>query len=118
MHLDMPAAVFEPGDTCWLKLLLHNESGAMLHNVRLFIFLDMGIGHYWFWPTWAQYPPEVDSLLTDINEGMTEHEVIQPFTWPEGCGAADHLLFWAGITDQDMTALLHGPCYRAFSYHD
>lgn len=85
--------VYEPSDTFILTAIVDNLATAI--NVSEFIILDV-YGAYWFWPDWTQ-----DLAYERTTFSSLEHreEIILQFTWPEGAGAAEGIIFWLGLLD-------------------
>lgn len=108
MTLEMPAHNFTAGDPCYLKAFACNGTEETTENVPIFVFLDIGIGEYWFAPSWVKYPPGVDNYTITLPPGMTEVEPqpIGEFIWPSGAGAGGPFFFWAGMLDDTGTSVL------------
>jgi len=100
----MPATEFSAGDEVWLRAYLANPAAPMTLN--LVVLLDPGTGDYWFWPSWVQYPPVVDYVLTDVAPGITEIPVIEAFIWPSGGSAWGSLRFYAALMNLDLSSII------------
>ncbi len=105
VRLEMPSTQFSPGDQCWLNAVLSNE-GPELNDVPLFVILDV-FGEYWFWNDWKQEP---DYGRVDLPAGASVTiTIIDPFQWPDtGSDELDGIVFWSGMTDQDLSEILGG----------
>jgi hypothetical protein len=101
----MPAEYFRPGDPCWLQAIMRNP-GPALQGIPLVVLLDIGVGRYWFWPSWSEYPPDIDYQSMYVPVGRTEVEIIPEFAWPEGAGEAEGIVFYGAMLNQTMTGLL------------
>jgi len=105
VQLEMPDTVFHPGDICGLVAYIDNGGGA-IDNAPFFVILDIGTGDYWFYPTWAQYPPNIDYKTIDVPMGEMEQQVIPEFFWPDtGAQELLNIVFWAAVLNEEMTAL-------------
>ncbi len=118
ISLEMPALMYQPGDECYLNALISNSTDSALHSAKLLVFLDVGIGEYWFWPSWVHYPPSLDYLETDIAIGSETHVILPPFAWPENAGSAQNLIFWGAITDEAISEIIGDIASASFSYSE
>ena len=105
VRLEMPSAIFHPGDTFYCKAYTDNP-GDRITGINLFVMLDVGIGTYWFWPGWKQYPSEIDYTTFDLEKGSESHTILDAFEWPAGTGSASGINFIAGMVDPGMTSLM------------
>ena len=96
----MPARVFEPGMTCACKVFICNTSTKAWIDIPLFIILDVH-GQLFFGPSFSEF----DYFSIPIPPGLTERIVLTEFTWPEYCGVASGITFYAGMTNPEMTVL-------------
>ncbi|MBN2056465.1 lamin tail domain-containing protein [bacterium] len=115
--LFMPQRIFLPGDPCWLTAITHND-GSTMNDVLLVVFLDVGVGEYWFWPSWAHFPPYLDSTHINLYAGEHDYEVIGPFNWPSGVGAADNFMFWGAVLDASFSFVIGDIGDVTFSYRE
>ncbi len=99
--LNMPAEMFSPGDDCFLKATLTNP-GEPMQDIPLFIILDV-LGNYYFYPSWTE---TVEWQSMDVPQGATELSIIPQFTWPDGVGSAQGLVFYGGMTDAAFSSVL------------
>jgi len=95
----MPAEYYHPGDECWLAAEVDNPFDP-LAAAPLIVILDVGIGEYWFWPSWTHYPPGADYEEVSLPTGQLEISIIDPFIWPAGAGNAENFHFWAVIFNE------------------
>ncbi|HPQ41105.1 MAG TPA: IPT/TIG domain-containing protein [bacterium] len=86
LALSMPSHYFVPGTLCSLDLQMENI-GPAYSNASVFIALDVGVGQYWFSPSWRQFPGGFDYHSVNIPAGgSTSISILPPFTWPDGAG--------------------------------
>jgi len=115
----MPASDFHPGDVCSLHARVCNDTGEFIPQAPVFVFLDIGTGDYWFAPTWAHYPADIDGYLLDLPTGLTPIEVIPEFSWPAGAGNFDGpAVFWGAVTDAAVTTVIGNIGQWEFGYHE
>jgi len=93
----------------------HNPGPPQEHR-WLVVFLDIGTGDYWFWPSWVHFPPTFDAESITLESGERIYEIIPRFQWPSGGGEADNLRFWAAILDFDLTRVIGEMGSWTFSY--
>ncbi|MBN2053662.1 right-handed parallel beta-helix repeat-containing protein [bacterium] len=119
VQLVMPATVFFPGDICWLQAYMQNNTAHFYAEYNLFVILDVGIGVYWCYPSWNQYPPGLDwELYEGLFTGTRSVVILSPFTWPEGCGACDLVCFYGAMTDVEVTQVIGEIGICSFSYRE
>ena len=116
VELEMPARYFAPGDICWLKAYVKNPTAETFNKIPLFVFFDIGINEYWFWPTWTHYPPDFDYKPISVTPGIQEFQIIPEFTWPDNAGAMDDVQFIGGMTNPEITQLFGDIDVWTFSF--
>ncbi|GEM_PF-6624906 len=110
----MPSTSFHPGDLCNCLVTICNPGPKTYINVPLFVILDV-YGEYFFAPSFT----DLDHYTYDsIAPGTHLRTVIPDFSWPEGVGSASGLLFYAGMTNAEMTELLGEYDSFTFGYSD
>ncbi len=97
----MPSHDFTPGDVCRVDVDLCNSLGTALPDTHLFVILDVH-GSLFFAPSFGAF----DFYRFNVAEGETRVTVIPPFVWPDGTGSASGLMWYAGMTDPGMSALV------------
>lgn len=98
LELSMPSHYFIPGNECSLDLHMDNI-GPSYSNASVFVALDIGVGQYWFSPTWRQFPGGFDYHSVNIPAGgSTSLSVLPSFTWPDGAGTFMSAGFIAAAT--------------------
>ncbi len=119
IRLEMPEHYFAPGMTFWLNAWACNNTSHSMADMKVFVFLDVNVGEYWFAPAWAHYPPEIDYYTTDLPPDE-ETEILpvpmDSFPWPEGVGSGGPFRFWGGMTDPEMTDVIGAVDSWEFSY--
>ncbi|MBN1552824.1 hypothetical protein JW979_15225 [bacterium] len=105
MRLEMPSTVFIPGDPCYCTAYTVNP-GSLISGVKVFVFLDIGTGDYYFWPSWTHFPPGFDYVETDIEQGTVPYQVLPEFDWPAGTGSASGIRFYAAMVNAAMTGII------------
>lgn len=114
--LKLSQPVFLPGDFFWLKAQVHNHSSETHVDHNLFILLDVGIGIYWFWPTWVDSETGVDWEMISIEPGVQTRTIFEPFPWPDGVGSAKDFIFYGALVDEDVTRIIGEMATVSFSY--
>ena len=105
--LFMPSHYYKPGDTFFLDAYICNPGPESLRDVNLFVILDINIGIYWFYPSWKQYPPNIDyKTFAEISVGNHYESIIPPFIWPSGAGTMQNCQFWGALTDREITHII------------
>ncbi|MCD4655388.1 SUMF1/EgtB/PvdO family nonheme iron enzyme [bacterium] len=111
LDLQMPGHTFVTGAPCFLDIDIMNL-GQTYNGSKLLVILDVGIGEYWFYPTWVQYPPDVawEDLsipeLAQINKG-----ILPEFAWPDGTGQFFNASFITAIVASDGTLISNVDIY-------
>ena len=92
---------YRAGDPFQLDLDLLNSGPPISQDV--YVMLDVQ-GQYWFWPSWVQYPPGVDSQNRSLGNGSTTETLLQ-FTWPSASPGMTGLRFYAALLDPGTSNL-------------
>lgn len=101
LDLSMPSHYFIPGNVCALDLSVSNIGSA--HNgVAAFVALDIGVGAYWFSPSWSNM--DFHSINVPAS-GSTAVTVLPEFIWPDGVGSFLGASFIAAATDAKGTLI-------------
>jgi N-acetylneuraminic acid mutarotase len=103
VELEIPDDYVSPGETFWCRAEVHNP-GAAYDQAPFFALLDLGIGEYWFFPSWAHYPPDIDFQPTDLPAGsITEIWVLPEFQWPDtGSSTFGPIFIHSAVLTPDM----------------
>ncbi|MBN1550492.1 S8 family serine peptidase [bacterium] len=97
----MPAHFFSPGDLCTCDLLICNPNIQIYEDTPVFVILDIS-GLYFFAPSYSDF----DYFIMDIMTGQTIVKILPVFSWPENSGSLDEAVWYAAMTDRDMSYLL------------
>jgi serine protease AprX len=97
----MPSDYYKPGDPCACKVTVCNPGPDNYFHVPLFVILDV-YGQYFFAPSFNDF----DHYQVDLQVGAKDVIVLDEFSWPDGAGSASGILWYAAMTDPDITALL------------
>lgn len=98
--IDMPATHFQTGDPFFCRVTACNPGLDTFPDIPLFVLLDV-YGSYYFAPGFGGF----DYYELNLHPGKTVVEVIPVFSWPPGTGSASGIIFYAGMTNHDMTDL-------------
>jgi len=109
-----------PGEIFWLRAHICSPD-ADRYQVPFVALLDIGVGEYWFFPSWRHWPPDIDWLNIDLTMGVEAVlDVLPPFTWPDtGSGVLNGIYFHSALLNNQMSAILgefdsvsfgYGPC--------
>jgi formylglycine-generating enzyme required for sulfatase activity len=101
LDLLMPGTMFGPGSPFSLDLSIEN-TGQEIAAASLFVALTVGSGDFWFYPSWAQYPPIIDrEEITVPADFKDQWVIIAEFAWPYSAGAFDEAMFLAAVLHND-----------------
>jgi len=95
---------YQAGDLFFVDAVVNNSAGEA-RSVPLAVVLDV-LGTYWFWPSWRQYPPEIDWELMDFPSGQTVIHIVPAFDWPANAGALNHIRFWGALLTPTLDGIL------------
>ncbi len=98
--ISMPSHLFNTGDTCSCTAEVCNPGPDTYTQVPLFIVLDV-YGSYFFYPSFGAF----DQTFIDLPVGSQTIPVLPGFQWPAGTGAAEHIWWYAAMTDANVTTL-------------
>ena len=100
----MPAHFFEAGDPCNVLVDVCNQEPQPLIGYPLFVILEAG-GMYFFAPGFTRDLDHYGDRYNSFPRGMTTVSVIDSFNWPAGAGSAMNIVWYAALTDPDITRL-------------
>ncbi len=101
VELWMPNDVFQPWDFFTSVVTVSNPGPEPLHDVPLFVILDV-FDELYFWPGFNRF----DYLLLDTLEpGERSFEVIPLFRWPAGLNDTQGVYWHSAMTDPGITEL-------------
>jgi hypothetical protein len=90
----MPSDFYRPGDPCECAIIIDNKGPMALKNLALFAVLDIQ-GEFFCMPDVNQF----SYYPVDLPPGQAIQIVLPHFIWPDSCGSATHIKWYAGITD-------------------
>ncbi|MBN1879649.1 right-handed parallel beta-helix repeat-containing protein [bacterium] len=96
----MPTDNFHPGDPCFCDVTICNPGAETYPDVPVFVILDV-YGSYFFAPSFSEF----DFYLRTIVPGAETIAVLPSFTWPEGAGSASGMMWYAAMTNAEVTDL-------------
>nr|HPQ41175.1 hypothetical protein [bacterium] len=103
--LELSRTTFHAGDLFTCTARVCNNSGDAVTGYPLAVLLDV-YGDYFWAPSFST---EFDSYL-DVYPvfpgGVTEIDVVPPFQWPAGSGAAQDIRFYAALLDPGMRMIM------------
>jgi hypothetical protein len=108
----MPAHEFGPHDVCYCNVTICNPDGVVYEDIPIFAILDV-FGTYFFAPGYTDF----DYYVRHIPPGLMELNVLPAFLWPEGAGAALGVVWYAAMTDPDITELFGALGTFTFGWH-
>jgi formylglycine-generating enzyme required for sulfatase activity len=100
VRLWMPSHHYSPGDPCACKVFVCNPGPGSYFDVPLFVILDV-YGLYFFAPSFGDF----DYFPVDLIPGYKTIEALPEFPWPESAGDASGILWYAAMTDPEITQL-------------
>ena len=96
----MPDCLFSPGDTCWCSVIILNRSDETYSDIPLFVILDV-YDTFFFAPKFGQF----GYYTIQLEPGEKEIEVLPEFRWPDDVAPASGIIWYAAMTDPDITQL-------------
>jgi hypothetical protein len=98
----MPLETFGAGDECYCEVYVCNTDETTYTDIPVFVILDV-YGMYFFAPSFGDF----DYYDDPIPPGLTTINVLPPFTWPDDVGSASGIIWYAAMTNPEITEL-HG----------
>jgi len=99
--VSMPAHFFWPGSNCGCSISICNPTPQTYPGTPLFVVLDV-YGTYFFAPDFEDF----SYYVLDIKSGLSSIEVVPEFLWPEGAVPASGIVWYAVMTDPEITEIL------------
>jgi len=96
----MPSTYFGSGDLCSCSVFVCNTDSQTYNNIPLFVILDV-YGTYFFAPSFSEF----DNYIIDVPTGQQTVEVLPEFFWPPGTSSAQDIIWYAAMTNAEMTEL-------------
>ena len=114
VQVEMPLAIYHPGDTCRVDVVVCVPGDQTMSGLPLFVMLYVA-GEFFYGPGFTQ---NIDYYEEDYLPGETSLEIIGSFVWPDGCGSYDGAMFIGAFLNQEMTMILGEFGYFAFGWAD
>lgn len=108
----MPSDDYGPGDECYCDLSICNPGSSTYADIPVFVILDV-YGLYFFAPSFSDF----DYYIRDIVPGISVISVLPSFQWPYGAGSASGIVWYAALTDPDITQLFGELDVFTFGWH-
>ena len=99
-YVNMPSHNFAPNNPASCTVSLWNPTDQVLSGHHLFAILDVH-GNYFYAPSFSSF----DYFTANFPVGLTKIIIIPEFTWPSGVGSASGLVWYAALTNPEMTSL-------------
>jgi len=99
VKINMPSNFFKANDPCWCNAIVCNAETNPLENYPLFVILDVYGSLFWA----PSFNTTFDNYLLSFAVGSTIVSVLPEFPWPAGTGSANGLLWYAALTDPNIT---------------
>ena len=110
--IQMPSIDFGAGDECWCDLLICNSEFEEYADIPVFGILDV-YGSLFFAPEFDDF----SCYIQTIYPGLQYIHVLPRFEWPENAGSANDIVWYAAMTDPEMTALWGSMDTFTFGWH-
>lgn len=102
--LNLSSELFFPGDPFVLSTTLLNPYRNIVDADQ---YIALAVGDiYWFWPSWVEFPPEVDRQPISLEPFSATHQTILDFIWPTTDVTATGILFYGVLIDPESADLL------------
>lgn len=105
VSIEMPSDNLVTGMECYCNAIVCNTTDNPLVNHPLFVLLDV-YGMIFFAPSFSE---EFDNYLNtwpEFQPGRTTVTVLPPFEWPEVDGSASDIMWYAALTNPEMTDIV------------
>lgn len=104
--IDIPGDTFQPGDEFFCDVVVCNPGSSTVTDKLLVSILE-AYGDLYLLPV----------LSLDITPGLTTHNVVPQFVWPDYCGEGQVTLYSA-MTDEAITELFGTMDSFSFHWHE
>ena len=101
LRIHMPSIYYHPGDMCECLLEINNRGPAEFTDLVLFMVLDV-YGEFYCMPGASAF----DYYPLYLPPGQTIKEILPRFFWPDNCGEAFNINWFAGITDSRFSKVI------------
>ncbi len=99
--IEMPASFFRPGMTCYCDVEVCYPDAPSETPIPVFVILEV-MGHYYFAPDFSDFNMYYQKLVDPV----TKIRVVDAFIWPEDCGNATDIRWYAAMTDSTINHLI------------
>lgn len=82
ISISMDDYFFIPGDPASLAVTIDSPHSIEATTAVLVAAFTTDLEHYWFYPSWYQFPPHLDFEPITIKPDSNRYELIPPFYWP------------------------------------
>ncbi len=110
--IEMPSQDMGPGDDCYCDVHVCNPTDETFTDVPIFVILDV-YGQYFFAPSFNEF----DHYTQDVPPGMFTIHVLPLFSWPPNTGSAEGIVFYAAMTNPEITELFGELDMFEFGWH-
>ncbi len=115
-RITMPSTMFHPGDTCWCRAYAYNPGlKASGTNIPMFVILDV-YGELFFAPEFSSFSHYTIDDLQDAESQMIE--VLPEFAWPQNAGVVSGIIWYAAMTNPEITGLLGNWDFMEFGWEE
>lgn len=112
--ISMPSHQFHSGDPCGCTVSLCNPDFQVYENIPLFVILAIH-GTYLCAPGFSEFDRYI---IENLEPGLTGIEVVPSFIFPANTGTAEGVLWFAGMTNPNMTELFGAMDTWEFGWSD
>lgn len=113
VSISMPSIDFGPGDSCSCQVFVTHYLSSPLYGYPLFVLLDF-YGEYYFAPSFSRY----DWLELTYTAGSNQIEILPTFQWPTNAGSATGIVWYAALTDPEVSSLVSNLDSFSFGWHN
>lgn len=100
VRIEMPSIYYHPGDPCNCSVYICNPGSNDLTDHPLFVILGV-YGELFYAPTFMGF----NYYLNTYRKGESTMEIIPAFYWPQDVGSLDNAIWYAALTNPDLTHL-------------
>jgi len=104
VRVSMPYSMYAAGTPCWCVVFVTIDGESPLIGHPLFVLLDV-FGQYFYAPSFNSEYDNYLEIYPEFTPGETSVTVIDMFEWPSGAGAASGIVWYAAITDPEVTVI-------------
>jgi hypothetical protein len=103
--LFMPSSLYHGGDICACEAMVCNSEGTTLTGYPLFVILSM-FDQFYFAPGFTTGFDNYLGSYPEFPAGQTMVGVLPQFIWPQDVGAVSGCVWYAALTDPEMSGLI------------